>query len=93
MVLPKLVTGILQMRLYALYCCSRKLLVFMVMGFVGEVGTIVWMLLSHILSNDGTLLACIENSSTTNSDCCSRENICVPDFIPGVLSEDRSMSQ
>ncbi|KAL4066900.1 hypothetical protein J3A83DRAFT_4190110 [Scleroderma citrinum] len=35
------VTGILQMRLYALFHCSKKLLAFMIVAFVAEVSPIV----------------------------------------------------
>ena len=87
MVLLKWVIGILQMRVYALYHCSKKLLVFMVIGFVGEVGTMVWMLISSDLSSRGTLLAFFETSSTTNSDRCGRDNILAPDFIPGIWGD------
>jgi len=56
MILPMRVTGILQMRVYALYRCSKKLLVFMMIGFVGEVGSTIWVLISRIPSSLGTLL-------------------------------------
>jgi len=90
MVLSKWVTGILQMRLYALYRCSKKLLVFMMIGFAGEAGSTTWMVISTNLSSCGTLLAFIETLSMIHSDCCGKVNIRVPDFIPG-RSGDRSM--
>ena len=87
MVLLKLVTGILQTRLYVLYHCSKKLLVFMVILFVGEIGCIMWMLISTNLLSPGILLAFIETSSTTNSDRYGRDSICAPDFIPGIWGD------
>ncbi|KIM57325.1 hypothetical protein SCLCIDRAFT_1140030 [Scleroderma citrinum Foug A] len=50
-----LAQGILQTRLYVLYHCSKKLLVFMVILFVGEVGCIMWMLISTNLLSRGTV--------------------------------------
>ncbi|KAL4081342.1 hypothetical protein V8B97DRAFT_1922054 [Scleroderma yunnanense] len=49
------VQGILQMRLYALYHGSKKLLVFMLITFITEVGTVMWILISTNLVNDGAL--------------------------------------
>ena len=89
MILLKWVIAILQKRVYVLYHRSKKLLVFMI---VGEVGSMVWMLISSNLSSRGTLLVFIETSSTTNSDHCGRDNILAPDFIPGIWG-DRSMSR
>ncbi|KAL4062743.1 hypothetical protein V8B97DRAFT_1742578 [Scleroderma yunnanense] len=40
---------ILQMWLYALYQCSKKLLVFMIVAFVAEVGPMMWILISRNL--------------------------------------------
>ncbi|KIM57322.1 hypothetical protein SCLCIDRAFT_1140057 [Scleroderma citrinum Foug A] len=65
------VQGILQMRIYALYHCSKKLLVFMVIVFVGEVGTTVWMLISsNLSSHDTTSLLLISFPGYRETDLC-----------------------
>ena len=47
----KFVPVILQLRLYALYGCSKKLLVFMIPLFAAEVGVMVWMSVGTDLLN------------------------------------------
>ncbi|KIM61545.1 hypothetical protein SCLCIDRAFT_877647 [Scleroderma citrinum Foug A] len=42
------------MRLYALYHCSKRLLVFMVLFFVAEVGVVLWILISTSLFSNET---------------------------------------
>ncbi|KAL4081344.1 hypothetical protein V8B97DRAFT_10438 [Scleroderma yunnanense] len=43
------------MRLYALYHGSKKLLVFMIVAFIAEIGSIAWILISENLANYGTI--------------------------------------
>ncbi|KIM51575.1 hypothetical protein SCLCIDRAFT_142986 [Scleroderma citrinum Foug A] len=47
---------ILQMRLYALYDGSKRLLVFMVTFFAAEVGIMLWFLISTNLLSNGSIL-------------------------------------
>ena len=44
------------MRLYALYQCSKRILVFIAICFLAEVGTILWMLVSSSLLLYGTFI-------------------------------------
>ncbi|KAL4076623.1 hypothetical protein V8B97DRAFT_1470310 [Scleroderma yunnanense] len=48
------VQGILQMRLYALYHCSKRLLGFMLVTFMTEVGVSLWILVSNSHAIDCT---------------------------------------
>ena len=47
---------ILQLRLYALYSCSKKLLVFMMILFAAEVGVMMWILVATDLRSYGPSL-------------------------------------
>ncbi|KAL4076363.1 hypothetical protein J3A83DRAFT_2184930 [Scleroderma citrinum] len=47
---------ILQMRLYALYNCSKRLLIFLIVTFVAEIGTVMWILISSNLLMRGTIV-------------------------------------
>ncbi|KAL4081393.1 hypothetical protein V8B97DRAFT_18569 [Scleroderma yunnanense] len=47
---------ILQMRLYALYNCSKRLLIFLIVTFVAEIGTVMWILISSNLLMRGISL-------------------------------------
>ncbi|KAL4081433.1 hypothetical protein V8B97DRAFT_1922843 [Scleroderma yunnanense] len=51
------VQGILQMRLYALYHGSKKVLIFMTVAFVAEIGATMWILISENLVDSGTAFA------------------------------------
>ena len=55
--LAKFITVILQMRLYALYQCSKRILVFMAICFLAEVGAIMWILISSNLLTRGTFIS------------------------------------
>ena len=52
--LTEVSTVILQMRLYALYNCSKRLLVFMVIFFAAEVGISLWIMVAMSLINNGS---------------------------------------
>ncbi|KAL4073667.1 hypothetical protein V8B97DRAFT_1935335 [Scleroderma yunnanense] len=66
-----IVAVILQMRLFALDDCSRKLLVFMVVTFVAEVGTMMWILIEKdLLSIGGTAVLHIWLLGYGESDLC-----------------------
>ncbi|KIM57298.1 hypothetical protein SCLCIDRAFT_130749 [Scleroderma citrinum Foug A] len=58
------VQGILQMRLYALYHCSKKLLVFMTLFYLAEIGVMMWILIASNLlsgresSGDSSVVSC-----------------------------------
>ncbi|KIM58906.1 hypothetical protein SCLCIDRAFT_85946, partial [Scleroderma citrinum Foug A] len=75
-----IITVILQMRLYALYHGSKRLLVFMVTFFVAEVGIMLWIVTSTNLSSDGSSLASIKIFIVSGSDLC-RRNVS-PIWIP-----------
>ncbi|KAL4081351.1 hypothetical protein V8B97DRAFT_1862995 [Scleroderma yunnanense] len=64
------VQGILQMRLYALYHCSKKLLIFMVSFFLAEIGVMMWILIATNLLSGRQL----SNFRTTY--------LCASDVIP-----------
>ena len=72
--LAEVITVILQMRLYALYYRSKRLLVFMVTLSVAEVGIVLWILISNNLFVDGVSLVFIESSTVSGSDLCHRFN-------------------
>ena len=46
------------MRLYALYHCSKRLLVFMVILFAAEVGISLWIMVAMSLINNGLSIGC-----------------------------------
>ena len=72
--------GILQLRLYALCNCSKKLLVFMVALFAAEIGVMMWMLVGRDLLIYSLFLTSSRfHSLTLNS-------------IAGTLSENFSVS-
>jgi len=52
--LAEVSTVILQMRLYALYHRSTRLLVFMVIFFAAEVGISLWIMVAMSLINNGS---------------------------------------
>ena len=72
--LAEVITVILQMRLYALYYRSKRLLVFMVTLSVAEVGIVLWILISNNLFVDGVSLVFIESFTVSGSDLCHRFN-------------------
>ena len=61
----KVIPVILQMRLYALYGCSKKLLVFMAVLFAAEVGTMLWILIATNLLGYSSS---IDRTSLADSD-------------------------
>ena len=77
--LAEVVTVILQMRLYALYHGSKRLLVFMVTLFVAEVGIVLWILISTSIFSNGPSLTSINIFTASGSDLCLR-NFCGEHF-------------
>ncbi|KAL4076405.1 hypothetical protein V8B97DRAFT_10115 [Scleroderma yunnanense] len=66
------VQGILQMRLYALYHRSKKLLVFMILVYAAEVGSIMWILISsNLLSRGSTILNHISFAGYAETNFCT----------------------
>ncbi|KAL4081347.1 hypothetical protein V8B97DRAFT_13449 [Scleroderma yunnanense] len=66
------VQGILQMRLYALYHCSKKFLVVMIVLFAAEVAPIMWILISDNLLSRGTIFVYrISFPGYGNTDTCA----------------------
>ena len=60
-VLPNVIPVVLQLRLYALYCSSKKLLVFMLTLFATEIGVMLWRLIGASLLSNGSLPISVEN--------------------------------
>ena len=49
----------LQLRLYALYGSSKKLLIFMVTLFAAEVGIMLWVMIATTLEDQGQSFRCL----------------------------------
>ncbi|KAL4076391.1 hypothetical protein J3A83DRAFT_4227056 [Scleroderma citrinum] len=69
------------MQLYALYRCSNKLLVFMIVVFLAEIGPVMWILISNNLLSCGKPLPCIETPVIRDSNPFRRDNVPVSHFI------------
>lgn len=64
------VQGILQMRLYALYHCSKKLLVFMTLFYLAEIGVMMWILIASNLLSGQTIVETISFPGQRTTDLC-----------------------